>query len=117
MSKDYFDLKKKLGVSIDREDQKKQEEDEIELFWKERMGQASIWIFALNFSNLTYTVGAIIKPLNNMHFLINILYTALSVLCLIITKLTYSDPKKRKYLIGVLYYLTFRQGIRIIDFE
>jgi hypothetical protein len=104
-------------VTIDKQDQKQQEEDEIELFWKERMGQASIWIFALNASNLTYSVGALIKPLGSMHFRVNLFYTALSVVCVIITKLTYSDPKKRKYLIGVLYYMTFRQGFRMIDYE
>lgn len=68
-------------------------------------------------SNLAYQVNALASPKNEMHFLMNAIYTGNSALCFTLFIVGVCRPRKA-YLSFVAFALTMiRNEVRMLDFE
>ena len=57
------------------------------------------------------------NPKTLEHYMINIVYSNFSIISLGMIWLSFSNPKRRNWLIFNLYLLSFRQMFRMLDFE
>ena len=75
------------------------------------------WGLIMTTSNLAYQLQALSSPLNDSHFVMNVIYTVNSVFCLTLFLITLRKPR-RTYLGFIGQILTmFRNLIRLYDFE
>ena len=107
-------------ISDAEEDQKAvfQIESQEYDFWQRRSKNARQWALVINTSNLYYQLPAMINPLNQTHFTVNIIYNVNSVLIWTLLVQTFLNENRLQRNIEVVLILTLiRNIIRIWDFE
>ena len=87
-----------------------------ENFWARRSNQAAIWSLLVIISNFIVQISAVIKPINQMHFIVNLAYLAVGVVQLVGVFLNFW--KKMHFLnYYILSIHTIRNSLRPFDFE
>ena len=86
-------------------------------YWLQRMKDAQQWGILVNFSNIIFQLGAILKPKTPEHKLVNQAYSIFTIFSLGMIYFSYNNPKRRNWLVINLYLISFRQAFRMIDLE
>ena len=87
-----------------------------ENFWARRSNQAAIWSLLVIISNFIVQISAVIKPINQMHFIVNLAYLAVGVVQLVGVFLIFW--KKMHFLnYYILCIHIIRNSLRTFDFE
>jgi hypothetical protein len=91
-------------------------EDQQENFWARRSNQAAIWSLLNIISNFIVQISAVLKPINQMHFTVNLIYLAVGIIQLLGVFLSFW---KKMYFLN--YYILcihiIRNSLRPFDFE
>jgi hypothetical protein len=84
--------------------------------WEHQNDMARIWGLVLTFSNLIYSIGAHFTPMNENHFKINIAYSCMSLVSIILFVASFKK-KNYNYNFVALIIITCRNITRFWDFE
>lgn len=111
------DLKNLIQVvnSETKEDEKTSNKKEMENFWNKRKLEACGWGILVTLSNFTYQMNTILNPKTEEGRFIASLYMIGSVMSTLSFILFFKKKADTIYL--TMLYLTFRNLMRIIDFE
>jgi len=71
----------------------------------------------MSLSNFTFQISALLKPMNESHYIMNVYYTALSLVLFAVIAYSYKSKEHAILSLPVLFIINIRQSFRVIDFE
>jgi hypothetical protein len=114
-------IKKSLNLAYDCEVRGNSGEDKLiyerNAFYNERLKDLRIFLICSNISNMVFQIDGLLSPANNSHFILSIIYTLNSIICLILQLITFKNEKYMSLISLNTFLFVLRMAVRLLDYE